>query len=387
MIADSNTAPRPNQGLSIATASRARNRFWMSIAISMLLGGVGGFAVVRYLQSDGSIIFLEKLSVWETLIALPLLMLLVVGVHEFGHLIAGLLQGMRFVLLIIYPFQWTATSKGIRFGIVTNIGQMGGLAVTAPTTVGPKIKRQLACVIAGGPIASLTLAIIASIPVWFLDGRFAGYCQLLSVLSFGCFLLTIIPGEFGGFMTDGMQLIDVFGDSRSMIERGAMMQIMSQSMAGVRPRDWDVKAIAQADLLNSLDMPRRIAAMQVLLYHAMDSLDPEQTRYHADFLKSHAHGFPDGFRQSIYAELAFLAAMEHDTEQATAYLETTTGGIATSESRCELARAALCWAKKDRQGMGQHISAAERAMSRSPAAGFDDLTRDQLANLVTNRIK
>jgi hypothetical protein len=53
MSADSQSALRPNQGLSIAHASRVRNRFWMSIAISILLGGVGGFAVVRYLQSDG----------------------------------------------------------------------------------------------------------------------------------------------------------------------------------------------------------------------------------------------------------------------------------------------------------------------------------------------
>ncbi len=352
----------------------------------MVLGGVGGFAVVRYLQSGGSILFLETLNLWEILVALPLLMLFVVGVHELGHLVAGLLQGMRFILLIIYPFQWLATSAGIRFGLVTDIGQLGGLAVTAPTSVGPGIKRQLFLVIAGGPIASLALAAIASIPVWFVEGRLAAYCQLVAILSFLCFLLAIIPVQFSGFMTDGMQMIDVVGDSRSMIERSAIMQIMAQSMAGIRPRDWDVNAIERADLIHSLDMPRRISAMQVLLYHAMDSQDPVGAERYSELLKSNAQMFPDGFRQSIYLELAILAALDRDTEQAATYLSLTQGGVATNESRREMAHAAPCWAPANREGMQQHISAAEQAMSLTPAAGFDDLTRDQLSSLVTNRI-
>lgn len=394
MTSPNTTSPNttsPNPDLFRATAIRSRNRFWMSISVAILVGCCVGYSFVRYLQSGGSVLFLDALNVWEVFVALPLLMLFVVGVHELGHLIAGIWQGMRFVLLIIYPFQWTATSKGVRFGFVTNIGQLGGLAVAAPTSVGPAIKRQLFIMIAGGPAASLLLSAIAFIPVLISDGRFAGYCQLVSVLSFCCFILTIIPGEFGGFMTDGMQMIDVLGDSRSMMERSAIMQIMSQSMAGVRPRDWDVEGIAKADLLNSRDMPRRIAAMQMLLYHAMDCRDSERSRCHTDSLKSYAHGFPDGFQQSIYTELAFLAALEHDSKQAATYLAMTRGGVATSESRRELAHAALCWAQNDFLGMEQHISAAERAMARLPAAGFDDLTRDQIASLVikspvTNRI-
>ncbi|MBU6236845.1 MAG: hypothetical protein KGQ51_03385 [Planctomycetes bacterium] len=89
--------------------------------------------------------------------------------------------------------------------------------------------------------------------------------------------------------------------------------------------------------------------------------------------------------------MAFLAALEHDSKQAATYLAMTQGGVATSESRRELAYAALCWVQNDFPGMEQHISAAERAMARLPAAGFDDLTRDQIASLVmtspvTNRI-
>jgi hypothetical protein len=386
MNADSHSAAQPDHDSSPVPSTRSRNRFWFSIAISMVFGGVGGFAAVRYLQSGGSILFLETLNLWEILVALPLLMLFVVGVHELGHLVAGLLQGMRFILLIIYPFQWLATSAGIRFGLVTDIGQLGGLAVTAPTSVGPGIKRQLFLVIAGGPIASLALAAIASIPVWFVEGRLAAYCQLVAILSFLCFLLAIIPGQFSGFMTDGMQMIDVVGDSRSMIERSAIMQIMAQSMAGIRPRDWDVNAIERADLIHSLDMPRRISAMQVLLYHAMDSQDPVGAERYSELLKSNAQMFPDGFRQSIYLELAILAALDRDTEQAATYLSLTQGGVATNESRREMAHAALCWAQENREGMQQHISAAEQAMSLTPAAGFDDLTRDQLSSLVTNRI-
>lgn len=202
---------------SQSTTPRSKNRVWVVIAISFLFGCLGGFFVVRYTPFRALFLFLETLSLVEILIALPVLMWFVVAVHEIGHLLGGVWNGARFVMLIIYPFQWLATQNGIRFELVTGIGHLGGLAVTAPTAIGPRIKQQLFWMCAGGPLASLVLAVLAMVPVSNLEGRIAGYCQLIAVLSFFCFLLAIIPGKVGGFMTDGMQLIELVGKSRSVV--------------------------------------------------------------------------------------------------------------------------------------------------------------------------
>lgn len=142
MSADSHSASQPDHDSSPVPSTRSRNRFWFSIAISMVLGGVGGFAVVRYLQSGGSILFLETLKFWE---------------------------------IIIYPFQWLATSKGIRFGWVTDIGQMGGLAVAAPTAVGPGIKRQLFSLRSQRFLFGFPMEGSQLIANWFPSSRFSAF--------------------------------------------------------------------------------------------------------------------------------------------------------------------------------------------------------------------
>jgi hypothetical protein len=91
-------------------------------------------------------------------------------------------------------------------------------------------------------------------------------------------------------------------DARSRIMY--LCRVSAQSMAGMRSRDWYVETVFQADLLNSQDMPRRIATMNVLLYRAMDYRNPDQVRRFPDLLANHIQHYPDGFRQSSVIELA-----------------------------------------------------------------------------------
>ncbi len=89
------------------------------------------------------------LTAWDVL-ALPVLGLIVLGTHEIGHVLGGLSQGMRFLMLIVGPFGWHATTAGTRFQWNTNLGLMGGLAATLPTQFGDSLRRQLLVMIAGG---------------------------------------------------------------------------------------------------------------------------------------------------------------------------------------------------------------------------------------------
>lgn len=55
-----------------------------------------------------------SLAGWDVL-ALPFLILIVLATHEIGHLVGGLSQGMRFLMLIVGPFSWHASVAGPRF--------------------------------------------------------------------------------------------------------------------------------------------------------------------------------------------------------------------------------------------------------------------------------
>lgn len=177
-----------------------------------------------------------SLTGWDML-ALPVLIFIVLATHEIGHLIGGMSQGMRFLMLIVGPFGWHASVAGPRFEWNTNVALMGGLAATVPTAVGASLRRQMLVLVAGGPLASLLLTVLAVALASISGPRFAAYGIFVAATSFGIFLVTLIPLRTGGFMSDGMQMIDLLRGGSAVIERSALMRIFAQSLDGVRPRD------------------------------------------------------------------------------------------------------------------------------------------------------
>ncbi len=142
------------------------------------------------------------------LLLLPVLILLVLATHEVGHLLGGFSRGMRFLLLIVGPFQWTRSQGGIHFKWVFNLGTMGGIAAATPDPAAP-LAPQLRRLIIGGPLASLVLAVIGLAMALGFEGRAGAYGVIIGALSLLIFLVTAAPLRAGGFMSDGMQLLEL----------------------------------------------------------------------------------------------------------------------------------------------------------------------------------
>jgi hypothetical protein len=321
----------------------------------------------------------EVKTPWD-LLAFPFLMLIVLGVHEIGHLIGGLSQGMRFLLLIVGPFGWHASVAGPRFEWNTNVALMGGLAATLPTETGASLRRQLLVMIAGGPLASLLLAIFAVAAIAYVDPRIAAYCLIVAATSFGIFLVTLIPTRAGGFMSDGMQLIDVWRGGTAVVERSALLRIFAQSMDGVRPRDWDPEALAELSRADSEDPTRRTGGLLYSFMWAMDGRrDADIAHYHA-LLESSVDGYPSGFRQSVHVELAIGAWLAGDTDAVRRHLAASKGGI-VEKSRRLLAQAALARLEGRDEDCERDRLLALKALGKASDAGQQKLTEDQLAML------
>jgi hypothetical protein len=114
---------------------------------------------------------------------------------------------------------------------------MGGIAATLPTKQGTSLRRQLLVLIAGGPLASLFLAILAIALASVSGPRLAAYFTIVAGTSFAIFLVTLIPMRVGGFMSDGLQLIDVLKGGSAAIDRGALMQLFAQSLVPCHFKD------------------------------------------------------------------------------------------------------------------------------------------------------
>jgi len=103
--------------------SRSSSPSEPSVLKGLLVGGLIGGLIVGLAAWLGPLLFDSDLSenllvqrlaeadeiltAWD-LLALPVLILIVLATHEIGHLVGGLSQGMRFLLLIVGPFGWHA---------------------------------------------------------------------------------------------------------------------------------------------------------------------------------------------------------------------------------------------------------------------------------------
>ena len=330
-------------------------------------------ALVHWLQNS-----VGTLTAWDAL-AVPVLLLLVIAIHEIGHLLGGLSQGMRFLLLIFGPFQWNATNEGIRFRWVTHLGLMGGMAAALPVRM-DNLRQQLLPMIAGGPLASLLLTALAAALSFSIAGRMAGYAAIVALLSLTIFLVTAVPFRAGGFMSDGMQLLEVRRGGPSVIERADLIAVMATSLGGVRPRDWDTALVARLEAMHSTEPLRLLACWMLLLQRAMDCGDANQVALRAKALAERIDDYPDGFRQALHIELCIAAAMGSNREAAEHHLTFAKGGV-TERSRLELARALVCALRGDAPGVERHRSAGLKALRQAMDPGLARLTAEMLADI------
>ena len=90
------------------------------------------------------------------------MLFIVLGVHELGHLITGLIQGFRFELFVVGPLGIKRENNRIKVYLNKNIAHYGGLASTLPRNDNAENSRILANICLAGPIASISNSVLLS---------------------------------------------------------------------------------------------------------------------------------------------------------------------------------------------------------------------------------
>jgi hypothetical protein len=160
-----------------------------------------------------------------------LALLLVLAVHELGHLIAGLVQGFRFELFVVAFLGIKRTGNKIEVFLNKNIGLMGGVAATLPINPSPENRRRFAMIIAAGPVVSLLFAILAFVIFSYsTSGAGRGFWFVSGAGSIAIFLATTLPTKSGVFFTDRARFLRLISKGKPGEVEEALLMILAQNV-------------------------------------------------------------------------------------------------------------------------------------------------------------
>lgn len=365
----------------------------ISIAVMLVAGGAIG-----YLGAQVGVKAAQQIPgvVVATLVVLLIpAFLLVIAVHEGGHAFAGTRVGFDFRTYVVGPFLWDKQPDGWKFMWNKNINTSGGLVICIPTGTHNLAKRFMIYA-AGGPLASLALALVAGIVFVLLRGveqsvlvQIVTYLfSMLAFLSAAIFLITSLPLQAGGFSSDGARVLRLLrGGDKARFEI-LMLKIVSGSMAGMRPALLDKTELEEASQLGErLQSPM---ALYIAYYFYLSTLDRNQVEEAEQYLQlyiNNAEDVPEGLRGTVWLEAAFFFALvRSDLQKAENYFQLYKPSALTPLAVEYATRAAMAKLKDDSTGFSEWISKAKQALPNMMDKGAMLVVQDKINLLQTSHL-
>lgn len=236
----------------------------------LVAGAAGGIGGVRLCAQWARVHGLPRTNPPLFVLQVLLAILLVLGIHEAGHAVAGMLVRMKLIGIVVGPFHWThlhGRSRLIfrRAGLVA----FGGQTMVAPTTM-ENFRNRKAFQIAGGPIASLLAGLLAVAAIFLAPGHpWAGEWPALAVfadITILVGLLNLVPFGNKSMYSDGAKLYQILSGGLWSRYHTALGMISSIAVTPLRPRDYDIAALEEAT--RHIARRRDAAFLQLCAYNS-----------------------------------------------------------------------------------------------------------------------
>lgn len=321
-----------------------------------------------------------------------LLFLAVVAIHEAGHLIAGATQRFAPYLFIVGPVK--LERRGSRWAVGRNrsISMLSGMAAGIPYGA-ERLRQRLFVLVAGGPAASLLSAVAgllvlrALTPAGAARPTLAGLEALfyIAVLLFTVFslliaLIALLPSNTEGYASDGSQLLRFRRSTPEVEAEVAIIAVSIASLAGCRPRDWDVSLLSRAKTL-PVGHSRGPLARLFAHLHALDRGDVETARRHLQDALSQLEQVNRLSRPALlYNAAEFVALHDGDAAAARRYLEASPDSTLIPEHQQKFVEAAVRHAE-GADGVEKLLDEAEAALPAALDRGGALMLADQIAGL------
>jgi hypothetical protein len=272
------------------------------------IGGGVGFLAGKVGYQVGVALSENVIILWAVLF-IPAFFL-VVGFHEAGHALAGILVKFDFRMYVVGPFMWEKGEASWKFKWNKNVNTAGGVVLCMPTG-SENLKNRFSIYAGGGPIASLVLAGLSYLIYYVLSPFVIGYLFLLIVfLSLVIFLVTIIPLHMGGFTSDGGRVLNLQrGGDKARFEL-LILKIISSSAGGLRPSLLNTTELEEAlTLAKKLQAPFGVYLHSYFHQAAWDLGDLEAAEKHLSNYVSEIESIPAGIKNAVWLDAAFFFAL------------------------------------------------------------------------------
>lgn len=143
-------------------------------------------------------------------------------IHEGGHVVAGLIQGWRFDMMVVGPLKLYRAEDGkVKLGIEKDISLWGGVGGTIPPVKTEKRMKQYAAILLAGPMASVILGAVFCI-IWLLGCR-SIFVTLMALVPIGMGIACMIPGVKTGILyNDGTRCSRILKGGKTAAEEEAI---------------------------------------------------------------------------------------------------------------------------------------------------------------------
>jgi hypothetical protein len=379
---------------SPARSVRGTHRF-ARLALGVVVCGTVGIAAamlgLRFGQSlragGGGRLVLDSWDVGALFATSLLVILVVLLVHEVGHLLGGRLVGFRAFLLIVGPMRLERSGAGWQMYLNKQLSAYGGLAGSVATDA-RDLRRRTAVMVAGGPVASIVFAlsawlVLSELGLRSLDANSSlphilGFftLHLLAGASAAIGIATLIPMYTSGFLSDGARLLRLWRGGPVAARDSALQAIMGSSLSGVRPRDWDPSLLSAACTLHD-DSMFEFMAWQISQMHAADRGDVAQSLSQLRHLLQHIDRVPKMTHPGIHFDAARQFALAGYDDEARTQIALAKGTVVGAPYLKGMAEVALLVAE------GRDVEAAAllptvrpmltRSVDRGSAVWFTDV--------------
>jgi hypothetical protein len=300
---------------------------------------------------------------------------LAIVVHELGHVIGALRVNFRVCSFTVGPItiRWSGGRTTIRWGTLRILG----LVSLVPNGI-HDLRRRMLIVTAAGPAASFLGGIIAVavgrlLPVSSTGGAF----NLGGLLSCALGLLSLIPSR-RFYTSDGAKIWDLWRSKERGERLCALLALLADLNAGLRPRDWNVDLIQRSlGLRDGSGMD--VSCDMFAFYRAKDRHEFDAAQQYLESAIERQKICPQAVKASIALDAAFFyAVIRGDNATGRKWFDQSKKRLVTEKYFLLMAQAAVLLSEGK---SSEALDAAERAMKALPKAqfvGFAVAARDWL---------
>lgn len=364
----------------------------VSVIIMSALGGSGGFFLARMGMETA------QTTPIPVVIAMVILFVptffFVVAVHEAGHAMAGIQMNFDFRTYVVGPFLWNKEPEGWKFKWNKNVNTSGGLVICLPRGSDDLTKR-FSVFAAGGPIASLLLAIVAlalhllvksAAPLPLALHILSSLLSLIAFLSTAIFAVTIIPLQSGGFSSDGARIFRFMRGGDTARFEVLLLKTISEGMGGLRPLQFNTQELEEAkQLAEKLDAPMGLYIDYFLYQQAADKGDMVKAEEHLKTYLAQIEAIPEGLRGSVWIDAAFFYAYyKKDLATAESFYQQYKPSPLMGLMSLHAAAAAIAFLKEDWVEVRKQVEEALREMPKMMDQGMALVLQEKLKQLLAS---